>query len=185
MKSPSYIAVLLSLILIIITMSPMTASAHVVINSNSDKSHAIVHVSPDDDPIAGSEAVLFFDIKSELTSNSTHDFDLAISSKYGTQSVLVEEVGARGVRSRYIFPDQGEYLIRLTAKDGSNDEIFEFSQQVSRGVSRSHSTKRLNDFWTELTMVVSLVSLAAIMVIVINRRQQILAYTHDSIRRKK
>lgn len=175
MKAPLLFAIFAGLILFI--GSNQIAYGHILVQSDSRDSSMIVHVIPDDDPIAGEKSSIFFDIKSNKISNSISDYSLTISSdRMEPQLVEVQEVGDYGVKVDYTFPYQGVYQIELLSVS-SPEERFIFSQRVSRGVTDTNSIESINNEWAEAGLIVGISMIVVILILIINRRREILNFS--------
>ena len=156
-----------------------SVSAHILVKSDTSPSNAIVHIVPDDDPIAGEPSDIFFDINSK-DNDDIQEYSLVIRSEEGTEeSVDLVKYEDSNYRSNYIFNSQGLY--RLTLNVG-NDR-FTFSQRVSRGAFKTHSTEKLNNSWAEAGLIGSSCLILVILILITNRRGQILAFTYDEPKR--
>lgn len=127
-----------SLIALLITVGtilalPQSAAAHVLIGDSSKSIGAVLHIMPDDDPIAGQQSNLFFDIQTQNISKATLTITNAAT---GEANKVPTKVTANTVTADYIFPTQGAYNLALTLKA---DKTYSFShaQRVTRGVFNS------------------------------------------------
>jgi hypothetical protein len=170
----------LSIIVANIVLVPQRASAHVLITDNTGSIGAILHVMPDDDPIAGEPSTLFFDIQSQSFSRHRHKVSLAITNdESGTTQVPVKLTGS-SVSATYTFPTQGVYKLALTAEaqDAANAHAHTFThtQRVSRGVAGGALDKPTHA-WAEAALVACACSFAILMLVGINRRKEIKTYS--------
>lgn len=97
---------------------------------------AILHITPDDDPIAGESSSLVFDIQNQNVTNTTYSFTLEISSPHGNKEVIPTSIKGTVVAASYTFPSRGLYILTLRAEplDISKPTLtFRHSQQISRG----------------------------------------------------
>ena len=155
-------------------------SAHVLITDNTGSIGAILHVNPDDDPIADQPSSLFFDIQDQAFSKHPHDVKLEIINEQGTKNKLDITVAGSSVSAKYTFPEQGVYKIVLTAaaKGSANahEHTFTHTQRVSRGVSGSVLDKPAHE-WAEATLIIGICGFLTLMTIGFNRRKSIAAHS--------
>lgn len=126
---------LVSLLIGLVAFLPQTASAHVLISDDTKSIGAVLHVVPDDDPIAGQQSNLFFDIQTQKINKATAK--LTVANTATSEAVIVPiKVDSDSVTADYTFPVQGVYKLSLTV---SSDKAytFNYSQRVSRGVTGS------------------------------------------------
>lgn len=165
-----------AMLLLALSFAPEEAKAHVLVTSRSGEATAVVHINPDDDPIAGSEASVYLDVKSGQLVNSEVDYIIRISkeSEGNVDSVVATELGVSGVRFEYVFPVRGIYKLEIIAltDDGLVDG-FEFAQNVSRGIG-TMASKRYG--LAEFGIILSSCLIAVILIIVINRRSLLVRY---------
>lgn len=147
-----------------------TASAHVLITDETKQAGAILHVIPDDDPIAGQESSLFFDIQGQ-------SLESAVLTVKGTQIEIPVTVDKNTVSANYVFPTQGVYNLVLTAQssDGQN-HTFNYSQRVSRGVVGS-ALDRPSYSWAEAVIVAVVCSFLVSLILIASRWRNILAHS--------
>lgn len=147
------------LVVIFCAVTPV-ASAHVLITDESGKTGAILHINPDDDPVAGEQSNLFFDIQSR---NSLEGATLTIQ-----QVEVPIIIDANTVRATYVFPSQGAYVITLKTQS----ETFVQNQRVSRGISNTNLGKP-RYVWAEIALIVCSVGLISMLIVIFNRRREI------------
>jgi hypothetical protein len=121
-------------------MLPQTASAHVLVNDTSDTVGAVLHIVPDDDPVAGQTANLFFDVQTERLNEKTTMLAVMNSATH-EEAQLPVKMDGNSITAEYIFPTQGIYQLTLTVA-ADKEYTFVYSQRVSRGVSSGLSDKR-------------------------------------------
>lgn len=126
----------LLLVTLFTLLIPTILSAHTLKVSNDIG--LTIHVSPDDDPVAGKDTDIFFEIKDK---NNKFNFDnceckLSIN-KDGTEvnSQTLQTSGFESAGSRFNFPEIGVYQLNVTGKptDGSFNEFdVTFDLRVDR-----------------------------------------------------
>ena len=105
------IALAMALVLV-----PAKASAHVLISDTSRHVGAVLHITPDDDPVAGEPSGLFFDIQNTDVSHDNYSFSLTITNTEGEQALVPIIVSGTTVSASYVFPSQAAYTILLKAE---------------------------------------------------------------------
>ncbi len=148
------------------------ASAHVLIKSTNNESAAILHIMPDDDPIAGEKATLMFDTQGGLLQGGS-EVALTVTSK-DTRVADVVPTSTDGslVSASYVFPVQGLYTITYTVKTGDVSTIFEQTQRVSRGVVGSTSTNE-SYIWAEALLFIVAIFVVILGILAWNYRKAI------------
>ena len=111
------------------------ASAHVLVVDASGKVGSVLHVMPDDDPVAGAETELFFDVqKKDLRDDSVKIF--VTDTQTGEESEAAVEMSDGLVTGTYTFATQGTYDLKIVVS-GDTTYTFNYSQRVSRGATGS------------------------------------------------
>ena len=146
-------------------------SAHVLITDQTTTKGAILHVMPDDDPIAGQDTVFYFDTQNQLAAQGSN-VKLDILDENGSSKEVEAKVDGSLATATYIFPTQGIYKLTFTVNSNGQTYIFEQSQRVSRGVSASALSKPTYA-WAEMLLVTCFVLFALLVVMFINRRKDI------------
>lgn len=143
------------------------AQAHVVITDQTHQLGGILHVSPDDDPVAGQSSNLFFDLQSSF-SGQTPSAKLEITDDRFRQANVPAVVVGSTVSSDYTFPSQGVYLVRLTLTSGAQSYVFDYSQRVSRGTAGSPLDQPVYG-WAQALLIFGAAGLAVVAIVVYNR----------------
>lgn len=147
-----------------------SVSAHVLVRDDSKSASAILHVIPDDDPIAGQRSELVFDIK---TSRSIKSAGLVIGNNESQKiSEIPVIINGNILSAAYIFPNQGMYDIKLSVKTEGKDYIFSYSQRVSRGSSALLPVKRSHP-WADVGIIITTCLIFLLIFIAIAHRKQI------------
>src|SRR5690606_15978623 len=85
--------------------------AHVLVRDTSGSKGAILHIIPDDDPIAGKKATLYFDAQDVFDDDVRTG--LSITRDDNGEAVVVEtKRDGSLVTAEYIFPARGVYNLR-------------------------------------------------------------------------
>jgi hypothetical protein len=119
-----------------------TAAAHVLIRDKSAKLGAELHISPDDDPVAGKESVLYFSIESKVANFNPDKYTrtIQITDDAGFKDVALVKWNKQTLYVSYTFPHTGVYSLRMTLEENSagiDAPTYEFNYnlRVSRGLS--------------------------------------------------
>jgi hypothetical protein len=150
-----------------------TASAHVVLHSTSaNQAGAVLHVSPDDDPVAGQPSQLFYDLKDAAPHNAT----LIVTGANGYRTSEPVFVNGTTVSATYTFPTQGTYHLTLKAFGAAGGYFFEYDQAVTRGKLAGASVDTQPD-WADAVFVAAACALAVVIIVGINNRRGIAAHS--------
>lgn len=175
MKFLKYIVAVL-IVLAVGTGISQNASAHVVVNSIDSDSSAILHIIPDDDPIAGEVANLMFDTQDGFLKESS-EISLVIKdvSKQSEVTVPTRRDGSL-VSADYTFPTQGAYIIKYTVATKGKTQVFEQDMRVSRGTQGSNQIAQ-KYAWAEGLLFAVAVLFLVLIVIGWNKRHEIFAFS--------
>lgn len=146
------------------------ALAHVLIMDDTGTKGAILHITPDDNPIAGEPAALYLDIQDGAKSSA----NLTVEDTNGTAETVEARVDGSLAVFAYTFPAQGVY--RLTFRVGMDAQAYSFShtQRVSRGITAS-ALQPPRYVWAEAVLFTSGVGIVVLGTIIFNRRKSIAA----------
>ncbi len=171
-------ALLAFLLLTALLLVPRSTSAHVLIKDESGSAGAVMHIMPDDDPIAGEEATLFFDVHGSAVTDKSARATLTIASELGVESKAPVQVTGSRVSASYVFPLQGLYKIKLSIEqDGQKSLIFLQSKRVTRGTAADTSVTTSPPAWAQIGMLTTSLAAATTTIIIINRRAAISRYS--------
>lgn len=148
------------------------ASAHVLIKSTNNQSAAILHVIPDDDPIAGQEASLSLDTEGGvLQSGAT--VTLVVTDASGQVEQVATQTKGSLVSSVYVFPTQGVYSLKYSIST-TTDTSYQFVHdiRVSRGVQGGAVTVQRYP-WAEALLIAMVILFVVLAVIGWNNRKSI------------
>lgn len=165
-----YIAVL---IILFFALVPQTTAAHVLITDDSRSKGAILHIIPDDDPIAGEKAVLYFDTQGGLLSDDAK-VSLSIRDSGGDETQVVTKTDGSLVTAEYTFPVQGVYQLQYTVQATGKTYEFSQAQRVSRGDVGSALDKP-SYAAAEIGVLASALGLVLLLIVAFNRRHSIAA----------
>lgn len=163
-----------------LVLLPTQVRAHVLVTDTSRQTGTVLHIAPDDDPIAGKSSHLFFELDNDKASASSHVFKLFVTNT-NTQEQLEVPLHAvkNTISATYTFPTQDTYRITLLAEPslvGSTAYEFNHTQRVSRGtqaVAQASSPHSGAIFG----VVASISILLVLGIIAFNKRKDILAYS--------
>ncbi|MGH7218102.1 MAG: hypothetical protein ACREGE_01485 [Candidatus Microsaccharimonas sp.] len=163
------------LIAVGVSSVPQAASAHVLVMDASGTQGAIMHIMPDDDPIAGEEAIIYFD-RQGIDVSSAGEVSLVIRNEEGEAAAIPVETKDALTSAKYTFSKQGVYELRFIVNYDSQELSFTQSQRVTRGVTDG-STAASSHLWAEGLLVVSGVGFLVLGVLFMNRRGEIKNYS--------
>lgn len=160
-------AVVAAIIAGIVALIPAhVAFAHVLITDTTGTYGAILHVDPDDNPVAGQTSTLYLD-----TQALTGSVSLTITSNTSSVVLAMHSSGSMS-EAHYIFPSQGVYNLVFTVHSSHDTYQFKQSQLVSRGtVSQPLQTPHYE--WARALLVGCIVVLALLLVIALGNRHEI------------
>lgn len=149
---------------------PQKVLAHVLISDDTKSIGAVLHIVPDDDPIAGQQANLFFDIQTQKINKDTAKLTITDTATSEAANVPVK-VNDNTVTADYTFPVQGVYRLSLTV---SSDKTYSFnySQRVSRGVMGSALDKPTYPL-ASLALVFCGTAFLFLLIILFNHRKEL------------
>ena len=166
----SIVTTLICSLLLCIAPLSQAASAHVLIQDTSKRHGAILHITPDDDPIAGKSATLFLDIQD--TSEKIEEVVLRIGKAETEENTVVETLLDDSlVSASYVFPSQGVYNLTYTITSSKTTYTFEHVTRISRGVDGSAQASRY--MWAEAVLLASLIAAVTMAIIAFNNRRKI------------
>lgn len=146
------------------------ASAHVLITDETNTKGAILHIIPDDDPVAGEQATLYFDMQNQLSGEDS--VMLTIYNSASEKAEIETKTDGSLVTANFTFPSQGVYEIEYVVSTSRETYIFKQTQRVSRGISGATAGKQTYA-WAEMLLVASVISFAFLMIVAFNRRKDI------------
>lgn len=164
--------VILGLLIVMgVSSIPQVTFAHVLVMDTTGTQGAIVHIVPDDDPIAGDEAVIYFD-RQGIDTTGDGGVTLDIRNEAGSTVTVPTKTKDALTLARYTFPQQGVYELKFTVKDKNGELSFTQLQRVTRGVTNG-TTSGQTHVWAEGLLVACGAGLLVLGVLFFNRRQEI------------
>ena len=158
------------LVLVSVWASIESVSAHVFVPDETKARGAIVHTTPDDDPIAGQAATIYFDVQDSLL-KSDSAVALAIQGE-DSREELTAKFDDSLATFTYAFPSQGVYELTFNVNTDGKVYTFKQSHRVARGVAASALDQRSYE-WAKITLLASGVGFALLLITLINRRREI------------
>lgn len=151
---------------------PVTsASAHVFVRDQSNQNGVILHITPDDDPIAGIESTLYFDAQQNVVS-PVSAIAVTVEDSDGHTRTVKTTADKSFIRASYVFPNQGVYTLRLIITTNTRTVTFVQAQRVSHGVLRVGS-KTTPQTWAEALLILCVIGFGCMVIVVCNNRKDI------------
>lgn len=161
--------------LLLFSLQTNSVNAHVLVTDETKQRGAILHIIPDDDPIAGQLSTIYFDI--QTTQQAISDASVTIRSQKGQAETVNVEIDGSLVIAEYTFPYQGLYSLEFMINSGDDiSYTFTYSQRVSRGVSES-ALDRPTHAWAEALFIASSALFVFLVILAINRRRTIAVHS--------
>lgn len=152
------------------------ANAHVLIANERDSIGAVLHITPDDDPIAGKSTHIFYDIQNKSFDAGKYEAVLTVrDTATGQESDVQMDIKGSYVSGEYTFKTQGVYQLVLEVGHGTQAERFIVTQRVSRGTPEATSSRTVRHQWAEMLTVFSSTGLAALVILATARGRRILS----------
>jgi hypothetical protein len=155
-----------------VVLVPTPAKAHVLIRDDSKQIGAILHVYPDDDPVAGEYATLLYDIQLPSDMPDNLYAKLQITEPDGSATIRPIKLSNNSGGLNYTFPVQGAYPLKLSIETTDKTYTFNYTQRVTRGAAAS-ALDRPRFAWAEATLVACGTMLLLLLIIGLNRRHEI------------
>ena len=152
-----------------------SVSAHVHITDTTKEIGAILHIQPDDDPVAGESSHIYYDIQNQSLMSERSNIRLAVKSDEGSTDVPIT-VNNNGINADYTFPTIGAYTLILSVNAPTGTYSFEHTQRISRGVSSSPLDAPTYE-WAEILLIATIVGIVGVCIAVFNQRNAIKAYS--------
>ncbi|MDN5819214.1 MAG: hypothetical protein L0H38_00540 [bacterium] len=148
------------------------AKAHVLIVDSTDSKGAILHINPNDNPVAGQKAALIFDTdKDVLAKNSRVVVDIKSDEIAVSDRVEAEVEGPLAV-AEYTFPSRGVYKLAFQVMSGDETMTFNYTQRVSRGIDTGAAAQPDYE-WAKILLLGGGIAMATLFIIAFNNRHQI------------
>lgn len=148
------------------------ATAHVLITDESKIRGAVLHITPDDDPVAGQPSTLYFDMQDREAPYQEGEVRLRIHDEHGTSQPVDVQLTDTLASATHVFPSQGLYRLEFTVGSDDGELRFVHSQRVARGVSTGVVAAQTHA-WAEVLLLTGVVGLAVLVIVAFNRRAAI------------
>lgn len=146
---------ILFLLLLIVGSFNTPVYAHILLTDGSIG--AVVHISPDDDPIVGENADFFFEFKDKDNRFLPQNCDCRYEIKNGDQVIASGDLFASATNPSLenasfslVFPERGIYNISITGTPKNSDEFNQFqltdSIRIERTTQSNSNTQNDNFF---------------------------------------
>lgn len=152
-------------------LTPLHTEAHVFITDKNNTHGAILHITPDDDPIAGETSTLYFDTQGLENSEVSLKVRDTVTGKIDQLAAVTADSPLATMQ--YAFPTQGIYELVFSVS-GDDTQTFTKHQRVSRGVSTDNSVAE-NHLWAEMLLILSGIGLVVLFAVFLDRRKEIAA----------
>ncbi len=161
------ISIVLIALLAVALLPVHAAYAHVFISDTTNTQGAIIHINPDDDPVAGQPSTLYFDTQTPQTAA-----ELTVENTDGLHEKIKGTTDGSLAVYTCTFPAQGVYNLTFTTTANNKTLTFRYDQRVSRGTIAS-ATYQPTYPWAEALFIASCIGLALIVIVAFNRRKAI------------
>ena len=153
------------------------AEAHMLLKDAAGEKGTILHITPDDDPIAGERTSIVFEVQDTSSDKRSTTAKLAIIDDQDHTTNVPARVQGKTVTAAYIFPRQGLYTLVLSIQQGdTSTHRFTESQRVSRGVINS-ATVYSPPLWAGAGLLCTVMTAIAVTIIAFSRRKAINTYS--------
>lgn len=134
--------------IIFLAALPPVSSAHVLKHDSSVG--AIMHISPDDDPVIGQRAIFYFDIKDKEGKFAPDKcfcaFKVLKDETEVYSQLLFQDSNANG-EAQYTFAEKGDYVIELDGDPKIEEDFDPFDLEFPVHVERENPVQKVNHFW--------------------------------------
>lgn len=148
--------------------------AHTLIPSENGANSVMIHVTPEDDPIAGEPSTFLLTLTDPLDA-SYETATVKVSSletKY--EKLLTAKIDGRLVSAEYVFPTQGLYRVELNipSRNLSSSLVFVYTVQVERGVKANANEKRVMPKYIKGILIIGNALLFVVVLAAFGRKNQ-------------
>jgi hypothetical protein len=159
--------------IVTLCMLPQRAEAHVLIADTTNKIGAIVHFSPDDEPVAGGISGIYFDVPSNIDIALSNP-ELEIDSSNGSIRELVPvTINGQTISAAFEFPLRDLYNIDLSfSPPGRTPLQFHYSVRITSSLYGANPSPHVAA-WVKVGLLLSVWSLLALIVVAIKQRKEI------------
>lgn len=160
-----------------IVWPPDAASAHVLVTDQTRSIGAIVHVTPADDPVAGQQATLYFEVQPLPAGASVKDISLSVQTPDGRNDQVGVQVNDTLGTAAYTFVQRGTYHLTVRVGTSLDTYIFTHSQRVTRGAAAG-TTQTQTHAWAEVALLASGVGFVLLAITAWHWRNAIIQQSH-------
>lgn len=139
------------------------SEAHVLMMDDTNTIGGVLHINPDDDPVAGESAHLFLD--PQIDKRTVDSMQLTVRDTNGDEVAVDRSFN-------YVFPTQGVYELVFAVNSAGSNYIFTHTQLVTRGVTTG-ALDSPSHAWAEITLLMSGIGITLLVVIGFNFRKEI------------
>lgn len=167
-----FVIIAVAFVLAVVSVQPV--AAHVLLQDTEAKIGAVVHVTPDDSPIAGEPSELYFDIQDGQSDvRIPYDgYELFITDTTGERQQIETFVDGSSVGATYTFPVQGLYQLELQPKEQYEEDIsLASSIRITRGAGSLQATETY--VWAQAGLVFGVTLLVLLAITAANKRSRI------------
>jgi len=151
--------------------------AHMLLKDTQSEQGTVLHITPDDDPIAGQQSALLYDIQGISPSHEHLTAILLVVDDQNHETSVMAHVRENTVAADFTFPKQGLYTLILNIQQ-DNKQIRQFteSQRVSRGTINSTAMRSIPP-WAGVGLLCTALAAIAVAGIAFSRRKAIKIYS--------
>lgn len=155
-------------------LSALVASqtyAHVLITDSTHGKGAVLHINPDDDPIAGEESSFLLNTQDFGVSEGKIQLFITNIATNEKRQVVAPIVGTMA-KLDYTFPTRGVYNLEFAVQGASTQYIFSYDLRVDRGLNLN-SAQDVYYQWADILVISSTIGIVVILIVAFNRRRDI------------
>ncbi|HEX6462606.1 MAG TPA: ferric reductase-like transmembrane domain-containing protein [Candidatus Saccharimonadales bacterium] len=160
-----------------LVLSSRPAAAHMLVKDMANGAGTVLHITPDDDPIAGQQSLISFDIQGASITHAQPSVSLTIIDEQNNKTNVPAKLQKNTVVADYTFPKQGLYTLMLTiTQEDQQAYHFTESQRVGRGIITSTSVRSV-PLWAGVGTVSTAIAAIAVAAVAFHRRKAIHNYS--------
>lgn len=170
MTKIKYFGIIILLIIVMILAKPNHVSAHMLATNGSIG--GILHMNPEDDPIIGQQARLFFEFKDRNgkfdPKNCSCTFAIVENGKEIYSQDLFQNSTNPSLDNAsivYTFPEKNVYTIKVSGKPYSNNSFSPFTLSWEIRVTREASQSNTQNSGTKTMLLIGIASIISIFVV--------------------
>lgn len=145
------------------------ASSHTL--ERNDSIGAVLHINPDDDPVAGENTSIFFDVKDQSGKFAASKCVCSFSvNENGRQ---IEDKQINGTTAEYSFPRRAVYIISINGQPRQTGDFqpftLSYTVRVDKGANATTNQRPLVP--TIIFAIVALATVGAVIVLALKKSQ--------------